>query len=742
MNSTRVGTAAVTGVPGRLVPLAAVGLADVAQVGRKAAVLGELMGMGYPVPPGFVIGADVYREARGSASELRVPDDVAAAIAGLITQADEWAVRSSGVAEDLDEASYAGVYETILGVRGLDAILAAVSRCWSSARTARVGAYDRFGGGDMAVLVQHLVAADVAGVAFSAHPVTGARDRVLVHAVAGLGERLVSGEVSPEQWLVGADGRVRTGGEPVLTESQAAEVAVLASAMEKLFGSPQDVEWAFAGGRLHLLQSRSITALPEQVTWDAPSPGGWLRNFRLGEWIGEPLTPLFDTWLLARLEQGFFDQYGEWFGLRVPLPHHVTVNGWYYATLPAPRTPSEALSLLSRMVVKLILSPRRVSAAFPPLAGLGMSLFVREWTEELLPAYREAVAEAEKEVEGLDRAGLIELVDRLGILAGRYFASVTVVAGYGWKTELPLARFYRTHLAGMEGDGHQTLLVGLSGDAQLPGHAVSNLDWLRPTIGELGTDHGGGPKWDGGPAREAEEERVRAALDPAKARKFDQLVSRAREAAIRRDAQIFWFTLAWPVLRRAVIRLGDELVAGGTLAERDDVFFVTADELIMGRPADLTEVARDRRSVWARQARLDPPPAVGRIPSLVRKMLEAADVTRVGEMPAGALKGEPASPGRVTAVARVIRSIEEGDRLAVGEVLVAPLTTPAWTPLFRRAAAVVTDVGSVIAHASLVAREYGIPAVVGTINATTVIQDGEVVTVDGRGGYVQRGVPG
>lgn len=434
---------------------------------------------------------------------------------------------------------------------------------------------------------------------------------------------------------------------------------------------------------------------------------------------------------------------GEWFGLRVPLPHHVNVNAWYYVSLPAPRKPSEALSLLSRMVVKLALTPRRVSAAFPPLAGFGMDVFVREWIEELLPEYQGAVADAEEQVDGLSPAGWIDMVDRLGSLAGRYFASLSVVAGYGWKTELPLARFYRKHLAELDGDGHQTLLMGLSGGSPLPNHAVSSLDWFRRPIGELGVDHGGGPEWNGAPVREAEEERVRAALDPRQIRKFEGLLHRAREAATRRDVQVYWFTLAWPVLRRAVMRLGDEMVSRGVLAGRDQVFFITFDELAaaMEPSSSLADVAEERRSTWIRQSRLDPPPAVGKIPSLVRKLLEAAEVTRVGDVPEGAVKGEPASPGRVTAVARVIRSIEQGDRLSPGDVLVAPLTTPAWTPLFRRAAAVVTDVGSVIAHASLLAREYGIPAVVGTNNATSAIRDGEAVAVDGRGGYVQRGVP-
>jgi pyruvate,water dikinase len=104
--------------------------------------------------------------------------------------------------------------------------------------------------------------------------------------------------------------------------------------------------------------------------------------------------------------------------------------------------------------------------------------------------------------------------------------------------------------------------------------------------------------------------------------------------------------------------------------------------------------------------------------------------------------GSPAAPGRVTGPVRIVRSSDEFDRLKAGEILVAPLTAPAWTPLFSRAAAVVTDVGSALAHASIIAREFGIPAVVGCVDATTRLRDGMVVTVDGTRGTVEPALTG
>jgi pyruvate,water dikinase len=149
---------------------------------------------------------------------------------------------------------------------------------------------------------------------------------------------------------------------------------------------------------------------------------------------------------------------------------------------------------------------------------------------------------------------------------------------------------------------------------------------------------------------------------------------------------------------------------------------------------DLTERARERDE----QARLVPPLIVGQLNPLVRRMWDGLP-RLLGAAPSdGALvSGSPASPGRATGVVRVVRGVDEFDHLQPGEILVAPLTAPAWTPLFVRAAAVVTDVGSAAAHASIIAREYGIPAVVGCGDATARLRNGMLVTVDGSTGNVE-----
>jgi pyruvate,water dikinase len=194
-------------------------------------------------------------------------------------------------------------------------------------------------------------------------------------------------------------------------------------------------------------------------------------------------------------------------------------------------------------------------------------------------------------------------------------------------------------------------------------------------------------------------------------------------------------------MRRAVWRIGEELASRGVIGEPDDILFLTRDEVLSaigdGGSAVHVDVAA-RRSTREQQARLVPPLSVGRLNPLVKKLF--AGMSRLfGALPSdtAVVSGTPASPGRASGPVRVIRGPDQFDELEPGEILVAPLTAPAWTPLFTRAAAVVTDVGSPAAHASIVAREYGIPAVVGCGDATARLRTGMQVTVDGTTGNVE-----
>jgi rifampicin phosphotransferase len=213
----------------------------------------------------------------------------------------------------------------------------------------------------------------------------------------------------------------------------------------------------------------------------------------------------------------------------------------------------------------------------------------------------------------------------------------------------------------------------------------------------------------------------------------------AQRYAVFREQQARDFTLAWPLLRRCALRLGESLAAAEIIDDAEDVFFLTRAELDCRE--DLRNMVTDRRQQWERQRRLATPLDLGTPPKALRSLMHgAAEAARTRPVPSDALLvGEPASPGRASGAVRIVHGPDDFRGFRAGEVLVARLTAPAWTPLFGRAAAVVTDGGTLAAHASLVAREYGIPAVVGAGDATSRLRDGQAVTVDGGAGTVELG---
>lgn len=715
-----------------------IGPADALEVGGKAASLGALLAEGARVPDGVVLPAGLG-VATSEARRAALADAVAALGPG------PFAVRSSGVAEDGAEHSFAGMYETVLDVAPED-LPAAVERCLASATAGRVADYDSGDGLALAVLIQRMVRPAAAGVALTADPLSGDRETCVVTAVRGLGERLVSGAASGDEWVV-IDGRATARRQPerAVDRPQVEAVAAEARRIATARGVPQDIEWATDGdGTLWVLQARPMTALPPEVRWDPPSPGAYTRNLRFGEWISEPVTPLFESWLLTAMEERTHAFYVAEIGQRVPRPYHVVVNGWYFYTLNW-ATPGAFARTFPNMLWHLIRTPRKVAGINPSTVRYAYPLMERTWRADVQPRYRAAVADAERRVEGLTAPALPALIDELADLAGEYFGWITALAGAGYKLEVTLAQFYGRHLAPTLGGSHLPLLTGFESPTDPARHAVASLDWW----------HVPGPRAASppGPAaghaelvetRRAAEEAAFAALaaSPRRLRTFRRLLADAQHLVPLREEQVAELTIAWPVMRRAVSRIGEALAARGVIGQTDDVFFLTRAEVLAalgdGAPAVVDVAAR--RAMRDRQARLLPPLFLGRVhPMLQRMMGGMSGVLGAAPSEAAIVSGTPASPGRASGTVRVIHGPQDFDELQPGEVLVAPLTAPAWTPLFHRAAAVVTDVGSAASHASIIAREYGIPAVVGCGDATARLTTGMRVTVDGGTGNVEPG---
>jgi rifampicin phosphotransferase len=717
-----------------------VGMADAPEVGGKAAGLGELIAAGARVPDGVVLTAAIAEMTVNEREPL-----LRAATEDL--GAGPFAVRSSGVSEDGAAASYAGMYETVLNV-SVDEVAAATSRSISSAGAARVAAYASAAGatdGRLAVIIQRMVAPAAAGVALTADPITGDRRSTVISAVRGLGDRLVSGEAIGDEWVVvGDDARPRRQPEHALDRRQAVQVASEARRIAAARGAPQDIEWAIdADGTLWILQARPMTALPREVSWDPPAPGAFTRTFRFGEWISEPVTPLFESWLLTAMEDRLHGLLEEQLGERDPRPYHVILNGWYYYSINW-LSPGVQLRNLPGVLWRLIRFPRRIAGLFPATVRHSVPPLERDWRDDLLPRYRAAVADAEERVETLPVADLPALIDELADLAGEYFTSIAALAGGAFKIEINLAGFYRRHLASSLGGSHLPLVAGFAPPADAGPHAVVSLDWwhapspLAETAASAAKQHAAVVE-----TRRAAEEAAFHALasSPRRLRAFRKLLADAQHLAELREEQVPSLTIAWPVMRRAVLRIGEALVARGVIADPDDVFFLTRDEVVSalnGTGLAATVNVVERRARRDEQGELMAPLMVGRMTRMMTWLWDKMP-RLVGAVPSetALVSGTPASPGRATGVVRVVRGPRDFDQLQPGEILVAPLTAPAWTPLFTRAVGIVTDVGSLASHASIIAREYGIPAVVGCGDATARLATGMRITVDGSTGNVE-----
>ncbi|MFI6575307.1 PEP/pyruvate-binding domain-containing protein [Nocardiopsis sp. NPDC050513] len=824
--------------PRSVAPLDVFGADDLAAVGGKGANLGELLRAGLPVPPGFVVTTDAYAKAaadtrlldrltaespepaglRAALESAPVPDGLRAAIvhAYAALGADvPVAVRSSATAEDLPGATFAGQQDTYLNVVGADAVVDAVRRCWASLWTDRAVAYraERSVSAAevrIAVVVQRMVDSDVAGVMFTADPVSGARDRVIVDAGAGLGEAVVSGLVTPDHYVLDHGGRllewlpgrgevvIRSGAgggvvredgtgtrdgaaERLLTDDQLSVLVAHARTVAGHFGRPQDIEWCLAGGRAYIVQSRPMTALP-------PYTGPLNRRQRLLASVLTEYTPVrpypmdVSTWFghgPARMMQeiveeygikgGFEDFYAEEDGVvtrltpRAPRPtpralgtpfrlarkaRTMDVRTWRedprFVDFLRRADELDALDPASSPWPELVAVPERVLALldhcrdlrldYLPSTGLSVARLVaatallgrRSLLGDLLGGARTRTEDANQALQDLaDRVRAVPELRALVESAGPDDVLTALRDGRG-----PLREFADALDAFQREFGRREttspLLVSPPTLAESP---ESVIGLVRVLVGREREDDPGSrseralgalldhPLLRGGRARSAVTRWVRAAQNGM---------------AFREDSH-FYFTAGLPAMRRALLEIGARLRDAGVVDEPFDVFHLRIEEVreitdVTAMPAD--QAARLRSLVRARAAKRAELTGV--------RMIDPARVFPSRDRGDALVSGTPASAGTATGPVRVIRGPAEFHRLETGDVLVCPYTNPSWTPLFQRASAVVVDTGATASHAAIVAREYGIPAVMGSGTGTTALVDGDRVTVDGSTGRVTR----
>ena len=772
-----------------------------AAAGGKGGTLARLAQAGYPVPPGLVILPEAFagnglRPEAWAAMRTALPR-----VLGTAPQA-ALAVRSSAAAEDSAAASFAGSFETVLNVRGDEALRRAIATVAESHTAARVTAYAAAldvadAAPQMAVVVQRMVPAEHAGVLFTADPVSGSYAALVGNAVRGLGEGLVAGEADALSFRL-ARPKGKYSGPPEL-KRYAAQLFRLAQKLETELGGPQDIEWAAANGRVALLQARPITTLRTHDAatgeWNDSLGGEYLwTNTNYGEAVPDVMTPA--TWSLLEVFMN------ELLNIRVPGKHPAigNVGGRFYMNM----------SVMAALFTTLGFSQQRVLAEIEeffgrlpagltiPAVPLALGPLLRTFLPFAIKAKRRVVAQQKRLPEYLaseaataaalkeriaavgDRAALADLWTSAIEAAYRHAAQMMQAGTSQYENT---ARALRRELEKAVGtEDTFALLSGLStGGALASLGPVLGLWQVRQ--GQLSREafaaqygHRGAHEFELSYPRPSEdaawmETLLAAAADvdvpallakqqaqhaaawdryaaryPQRAAAMRRKLDEAAAAGRNREAARSALTRLAGVVRAYLLR------AGALTGLGDDIFFLSLSETVAylrgeaaGRQA--AGYIPARRATHAKYSALPAYPALirGRFdpvrwaadPQRRPDLFDAAARPATDSAPSATLTGYAGAAGIVEGRVRVLATVEAAHELRPGEVLVAATTNIGWTPVFPRAAAVVTDVGAPLSHAAIVARELGIPAVVGTGTATLRLKTGDRVRVNGGLGVVE-----
>jgi len=857
-----------------LLDFAEIGAGMLAEVGGKAANLGELTRAGLPVPPGFCLTTSAYRQAtepagltpifdaleattatdvpaltalaeraRAVVASAPIPTAIARAVVAAYNQLGTdvpVAVRSSATAEDLPFASFAGQQDTYLNIVGDDDVLDAVRRCWASLWTDRAVVYRATNGIDnrtvhLAVVVQRMVDSAVAGVMFTANPVTGHRRQSVIDASPGLGEAVVSGAVNPDHFVVDTatetildrrlgDKRLTIRSLPgggtehvelesgsdaaCITDEQVIALVRLGDRVEQHYGSPQDTEWAIDGdGTLWLTQARPITTLyPLPATAPAPdAPPRVYFSVNVAQGVFRPFTPagiaafrlvgagasrmfgfpvpdplagptafaeagsrvFIDVTTAVRSRVGrvilpkvlgvmearsaavFRDLFTDprlsitqpsplpfirHIGVGVLLKYHVPPH-----LLGALLRPKRARARIERLGTELetrlqapadLTAEQRLdwiatvlSTEFPPMAPrilpVASAGFIALWLARRLLGPNARPGDLEAVLRGLPHNVTTEMDLDLWQLAQRVRTDES-------STDRELRAFLARY-------GHRAVAeidLGMPRWSDDPSHIRGVIaNYQRMTPGQASPDRAFA---QGAADAETMIETLTHRAGGLRGRLVRALLARTRELAGLRELPKYNFVRIIAAARAELGKVGSELHRLGRISAPDDVYFLDFVEARRGlEGSDQRQVVADARQSYDDELRRRHIPRV---------MLSDGTEPEAGtHEPAadGALTGTAASSGTVTGTARVVLD-PVGAHLEPGEILVCPSTDPGWTPLFLTAGGLVMEMGGANSHGAVVAREYGIPAVVGVPNAVATITTGQRITVNGTLGTVSQ----
>ncbi len=691
------------------------------RLGGKAAMLLELQQAGFRVP------------------ELHVsPQDLPAVVRQL---GFPIAVRSSATVEDGSHSSFAGQFRSFLDLLTLEDVQTAVAACRESLRAPSVIEYCRKHGINpqtirMEVIVQRMLKPELAGVAFSVDPITGA-DEVVIEACGGVAEALLAGRARPLP------------AEDPLLEQYRPLIEGTVRRIQRHFGAPQDVEFAVEHGTVYVLQSRPIT----RITF-GPDIGEWTNaDFRDGGVSSTVCTPLMwslydlvwesalngfcrdllllDTdfqagrmffgrpyWNLGAVKQclakvpGFvereFDQdlsiapQYEGDGITTP----VTLRG-IIKTVPT------AIALLRFFRRQEVFDRRFLSGGFDSLASRWESV-----PDDIDSAFR-VLIERDYYLTELNYFRTIYCA----VLAKQLFLESFPEAEYPALIQcLPelrhMAPIRALRQIGAQGERDVTPIL-----EQFRHHSRRELDLRAPRWDEdrefveqllESFRNAPGPSESSCAAYKKVRTETRAAAPWYKHRAFDKKLDRMRRFVWLREEMRDLSSRMYYLIRKYVLEIAERRGLG------DDIFFMTYPEILAD---DRSNIERNRE-VYDSYRNFAAPNEIG------------ARFSYDNDAPAEGLTGIAASRGRVTGPARVVRTVEEALTVERGAVMICPFTDPGWTPVLERVAAVVTETGGMLSHAAIICREYGIPAVLGVERATERIPDYREILVDADRGYV------
>lgn len=782
------------------------------------------------------------------------------------------AVRSSATAEDLPDLSFAGQQDTFLNVVGDEALLHAIVACWSSLWTARAIAYRQRNGiahddVALAVVVQAMVESEASGVLFTANPLTGKRSEVVIDATLGLGEALVSGQVEPDQIVVdtragrivakrlgakalairgAAGGGVTTDQQDAASQQALPDAAILELARlgkrveQQLYGGqPQDIEWAWAGGRLTLLQSRAITSLYPLPAAMPAEPLQVLFSLNHVQGMLDPFTPLGQD-ALARAYVTLATLFGRHYTPQTQRELTTAGERLYINVTPALRHTQgrkllhgifSAIEPGAGQAIAGVLGDPRLAVArsgLSPAAAASLTRFASVVARRAAAAMRHPQAQRD-DMQRLIDSFIAEMDERsrqARTLAERLALWQAIYSEFAGRISLrlfpPIAAgigsFYQLRRLAMRTLGSDQL--ALEAARGLPGNVTTEMDLVLWTVAQviqadpesasrfetedavslaaayqartlplaaqaallafmdrygmrgLAEIDLGRPRWQEDPAHvlqvvqsyvriadpelapdvvfrrgavaaEAAIEQLATAMpNPVQARVARLLGSRMRVLAGLRETPKFTIVRLLGIVRQMMLQSGQELAAAGVLSQADDIFFLHFEELEAlangerGRMNDERAEGRNWRALAAQRRQVYERELLRRQTPRILLSDGTAFYAGLGaDSGDGVLSGSPVSPGAVEGVVRVVFD-PRGVQLTPGEILVCPGTDPSWTPLFLAAGGLVMEVGGLMTHGSVVAREYGIPAVVGVHEATQRLHSGQRVRVDGTAGLV------